>query len=419
MSVVLQIRDVVEDIRHRFRSVVHLRTGRVMALEVRACPAAGELDHLRPVTGIAERLVRLDVRFAAEAARRGAEYERLLPLHLTLWADTVCAEYNPLVPLLDTLSDIGRDPGQVVIRLVVPPGEATPANLPVGLARLRAAGFGLGLDAVGTFPMATLIDVAPEVLLLGTRHTTGLPATPPALAALAGSAALATQTGATLVADGCDTTEQAIALRAHGVSLVQGDLLGPTRRRPHTQPVPAALLDQLIPPTAVPPGTRNGHHAQPVRTAPAPTRPAVVADLAHPAAMIPHDTTGEAARELFADRPELTGLVLVDDHQRPVLSLNRDRFMLAITGPFGHSLYARRRAADLGDLPRTLGMGASLAEAIDMVADTNAQRMYDDIVVVDGPGRCHGVLRIGDLVRDMAQRQSAPPRRPQPSPRAS
>ncbi|HEY2725364.1 MAG TPA: CBS domain-containing protein, partial [Pseudonocardiaceae bacterium] len=162
-----------------------------------------------------------------------------------------------------------------------------------------------------------------------------------------------------------------------------------------------------------------GHHAQPVRTAPAPTRPAVVADLAHPAAMIPHDTTGEAARELFADRPELTGLVLVDDHQRPVLSLNRDRFMLAITGPFGHSLYARRRAADLGDLPRTLGMGASLAEAIDMVADTNAQRMYDDIVVVDGPGRCHGVLRIGDLVRDMAQRQSAPPRRPQPSPRAS
>lgn len=42
------------------------------------------------MTGLAERLIRLDVGFAAEAARRAAEHEMLLPLHLSLWADTVC-----------------------------------------------------------------------------------------------------------------------------------------------------------------------------------------------------------------------------------------------------------------------------------------------------------------------------------------
>jgi hypothetical protein len=134
----------------------------------------------------------------------------------------------------------------------------------------------------------------------------------------------------------------------------------------------------------------------------------LVADLTHPAATMPCDTTGETARAVFADRPELTGLVLVDEYQRPMLSLNRDRFMVAITGPFGHSLHARRSASGLGDPPRTLGLGASLTDAIEMVADTPSQRMYDDIVVVDHHGRCQGVLRIGDLVRDLAQRQSAP-----------
>lgn len=65
----------------------------------------------------------------------------------------------------------------------------------------------------------------------------------------------------------------------------------------------------------------------------------------------------------------------------------------------------------LADRPRTLGLDASLTEAIDMVADTLARRMNDDIVV-DEQRRCQGVLRVGDLVRDLAQRQSKQPNRP-------
>jgi hypothetical protein len=111
---------------------------------------------------------------------------------------------------------------------------------------------------------------------------------------------------------------------------------------------------------------------------------------------------------MFAARPELTGVVLVDDHQHPLLSLHRDRFMLAITGPFGHALHAKRPAAGLGDPPRTLGLQTRLSDVADVVADTPPRRMYDDIVVTDDYGRCQGVLRINDLVRDLAQRQTRP-----------
>lgn len=409
LSVVLQIRDVVGDILYRFRPVVHLRTGRTMALEVRACPAAGDLDHLRPVTGIAERLIQLDVRFAVEAIRRAAEYDTLIPLHVNLWADTVCAEHNPLAPLVGTMHDIGADPSHAVIRLIVPQGEPVPPNFATGLARLRAAGFGVGLDAAGTYPMTTLIEAAPEALVLAARHCGGLHTVPAARAALAGAAALATQIGAMLIADGCDTTEQAVALREHGVDLVQGELLGPSRRRPSTQPVPAALLEQITsrPEAGAASAPGPGPAARPDRADTVPARNPLVADLAHPAATMPEDTPGETARAVFADRPELSSLILVDEAQRPVRALNRDRFMLAITGPFGHSLHARRPAAGLGDPPRTLDMRATVSDAIDMLADTPSRWMYDDILVLDDGGRCHGVLRVGDLVRDLAQRQAA------------
>lgn len=405
-SVVLQIRDAVGEIRYRFRPVVHLRTGRVMALEVRACPAAGDLGHLRPVTGIAERLVQLDVRFAVEAVRRAAEYGTLLPLQLNLWADTACAEHDPLGPLVCALADAGYQPAQVTVRLVVSQEDPVPRDIARGLARLRAAGFGVAMDTAA-HPMTTLLDAGADVLLLSARHTGGLPEAADSQAVLAGSVALAAHTGATLVADGCDTPEQVAALWEHGVDHVQGELLGPSRRRPHTQPVPAVVLDRL---------TRRGPTSEPPAGAGAPAggggaaagpQRAVVGDLAHPAVTMPADTTGDAARAVFADRTELSSLVLVDEQLRPIVVLHRDRFMLAITGPFGHSLHARRPAAGLGEPPRTLGGDADLAEAIAMVADTPGHWMYDDIVIVDRDGCCRSVLRIGDLVRDLARRQEA------------
>lgn len=334
---------------------------------------------------------------AQPALRAASEHQSTLPLHLSLWADTVCAEQDPLAPMLAALDESGRDSSEMVVRLMVPAGEAATARLGTGLSRLRAAGLGIGLDAADTYPQATLIDADPQVMVLAARHTTTLPAAP---AALAGTAALAAATGSMLIGDGVEQPEQAGALLAHGVQLAQGDLLGPWHRRPTTRLIPAALLDELTTSTSRPEPT---HGAAPA-TGP---QPATLTDLAHPPVTMPEDVVGEAVRAVFADRPELTGLVFVDADRCPVLTLNHDRFMLAITGPFGYSLYADRPAAQLGDPPRTLSHDATLAQAMELLADSPIQRMYDDIVVIDSHHRCHGVLRVGDLVRDLARRRSA------------
>lgn len=396
----LQIRDVVNDLRYLYRPVVHLRTGGVMAMEVLARSAPGELGELRPVTGLAERLAKLDVAIAAEAARRAGEHVRLLPLHVGLWADTVCAERNPLPSLLAALAECGRDPGGVVIRLGAPQADIPARRLTAGLQRLRRAGFGLGMDT-GSYPLATLSTARPEVLLLTADQTAGLPDAPDAVAALAASATLATRTGALLIADGIDRREQIAAVRSCGVHLMQGDMLGPPQRRPRTQAIPAAVLDHL---GGTEPAPRKAQRPQPVAPVETDPLPRTVADLAHPAAILPEHATGEAARTVFADRPELTGLVLVDADGRPRHSLDRNRFMLAVTGPFGHSLYARRGAAQLAEPPRTAAALTSLTEAMQLVTSSPPDRMYDDIVLVDADGRCRGVLRVSDMIRNLVQR---------------
>lgn len=392
-----EVRDVLAEAVYRFRPVVHLRTGGVTAIQVLA-GAATDGEHPRPQTAIPERAVRMDVGFAAEALRRAHRHGVLQPLHLTLWAETLCVEQDPLAPLLDTIAELGREPRQVVIRPLVLPGRPAPADLDAGLRRLRVAGLRLGLDAAGTHPLMAVIDARPEVLHLAAQHAGGLPDSSRARSALAGASTLAAQSGATLVADGCERPEQAAALRAQGVYQVQGRLLGPTRDVPRTQPIPAAVLERRI----------AGPLPEQTRRATGGTA-GVVADLAHPASTLPLDATGETARAVFAQQSGLTGLVLVDEGRHPLLALNRDRFMLAITGPFGHALHARRPAAGLAERPRTLHLQASLTEAVDLVADSPAAHIHDDIVLTDHDGRCQGVLRVQDLVRDLAQRQDRPP----------
>lgn len=85
---------------------------------------------------------------------------------------------------------------------------------------------------------------------------------------------MAAQSGATLIADGCDTAEQAATLRDHGVYQVQGHLLG----RAHRCPVPAAVLERRTTPATESAITETAPGSGTVS-------PGVAADLVHPAGL--------------------------------------------------------------------------------------------------------------------------------------
>jgi GGDEF domain-containing protein len=87
----------------------------------------------------------------------------------------------------------------------------------------------------------------------------------------------------------------------------------------------------------------------------------------------------------------------------PVRSVHRSRFLLSMSGRYGHALYADRPAAKLGDPPRTVGIDGTAWEVLDVVADGDRDRTSDDVAVVDRQGRCVGVVRLADLVRALAE----------------
>jgi hypothetical protein len=81
----------------------------------------------------------------------------------------------------------------------------------------------------------------------------------------------------------------------------------------------------------------------------------------------------------------------------------RTRFLLAVTGPYGHALHARRAAARLADKPHLVDDDASALTVLDVIAAADRQRSGDDVIVVDAAGRCRGIVRVTELVRGIAE----------------
>ena len=123
----------------------------------------------------------------------------------------------------------------------------------------------------------------------------------------------------------------------------------------------------------------------------------------HPAVTLPLSATGEEVRTILSDRPTISGVVLVDADGKPRCTLDRNRFLLAVSGAYGHALYSQREAARLGDEPRLLPSCSSVLAALELVRSSAAHRRYDDIIVLDSHGRCAGTVCVGDVIHRVAQ----------------
>src|SRR5690606_32401553 len=192
-----------------------------------------------------------------------------------------------------------------------------------------------------------------------------------------------------LVAEGVENEGQLNALRRNGVRLVQGNLLAPANRRPPKKLVIPGVAAEITEPQAAPVST--------LATGPR------VTEFLSPATTLPHDVTAEKVREVLADHPEVNGVVLVDSRNRPQWTIDRNRFLLAVPGPYGHALHAHRPASRLADEPRVVTTATTAMEALSLITSSDQSRMYDDAVVVDETGRCLGAVRAGDLIRGMAE----------------
>ncbi|KAA2261688.1 EAL domain-containing protein [Solihabitans fulvus] len=382
---------LLDDVRFAFQPLFNLHTGGIVAVEALARPHKGSVADLLRAAHRAGRLSETDVALAAHATYYAAEHENVLPLHLNLLALTAAAPAATLEPLHCALRETGRRARDVVLEIGTPFSRVRRSELLDGFDRLRGNGFRIGLDGVGDGdpPLTVLTQTSPEIVKLDRQVVAGLPDDAASAALVEALVHLTERTGAQLVAEGVETEAQLSALRRLGVRLAQGNLLAPASRRPLVTSTIAPIITELGEPQA-----------------PTPAREAAgarITDFLHPATTLPEHATADEVRAVLASQPAVTGVVLVDEIGRPQWSVDRNRFLLAVTGPYGHALHANREASRLADEPHTIGTEATAIELLGMVASADRQRTNDDLVVVDEAERCLGVVRVADVVRGIAE----------------
>ncbi|MFE0027433.1 GGDEF domain-containing protein [Amycolatopsis sp. NPDC059021] len=372
-------------IRFAFQPMYSLHTGGIVAFEALARPGKGTAQELLTEARREGRLAEVDLALAVTAVRQEAERPTPLPLHLNLSARTLAAAPGAFDELIHQLGPAGRRTRDVVLE-IGPPFSQLPADRALaGMQALSELGFRLALDGLGRgdLPLALLAASPIDLVKLDRTVLRGLPDDPAAVAVVEALLHYTSRTGIRLVATGIETEAQLDAARALGVRIAQGHLLAPPT--PAQSPGPAAAI---LPGDRVTPGT--------------PQAPCV-GDFVRPATTLPETATCDDVREVLAAADAPSGVVGVDADNRPQWSINRTRFLVAVTGMYGHALHAKRPAARLADNPHMIQADAGALEFLELVTDADWSRTGDDVVVVDAAGRCLGVVLVTEVVRGVAE----------------
>ncbi len=383
---------LLDEVGFTFQPVINMRIGSPIAVEGLVCGSARPVGDLYRHAKEEGRLGELDGALAAAAVTVAAERHLTLPLHINLLASTVVHDVGVLHTLRERVHAVGRGEHEITLEIARDVGELEPDLLLVGIEELRRWGFGIALHEVGDSEVAlTLVaNARPDLVKLSASVVRGLEEQHGHLAVLESVHTLCEATGALLVATGVDTHHQLTTIQQHDIRLAQGNLLAPPAPRPSdTVHLPH------VSPTATGQATRDRDKAAGPR----------VTEFLSPATMLPTDATGERVRQVLAEHPDISGVVLVDDGNRPQHTLDRNRFLLAITGAYGHALYAKKPASRLADNPRLVTTSTTATEALELITSSHHERIYDDAVVVDQDGRCLAVVRASHLIRGLAQLQ--------------
>ncbi len=381
----------MSDGRFTYELLFDLADGLPAGVEVQRCRDRDRTELVAPrVVWGARQLAEFDAGIAITSVLHETAYDSTVPVHVDLSADAVVAARPRIAQLPAALRErLGGLPAPPIVLEIGPAVSAAPPDaLAEGITELRAAGFGIAFDGVGRcFGLDLVAELRPTMVKLDPGLVARLPTDPRAAAVVQAVCDVARACEVTVAATGVSHQEELAALRDHGITRAQGPLLAAARRRPTTagMMVPVELMRRV---------RETREPAPPVFRMSLPS----VASLAQQALLLPDDVTAEVVRATFAAHPQADSVLLTDADRRPTGFLDRKRFMLAVSGPYGHALYARRAASGLAEPPRTIGLTTDVPTALEYCVSDRA-RCWDDLVLLDGSLRCAGVVRVSDLLQ--------------------
>jgi EAL domain-containing protein (putative c-di-GMP-specific phosphodiesterase class I) len=235
-----------EAIRSVYQPIVELVSGRVVAYEALARGPEGSAlerpDLLFAAARRAGRLVELD--WACRVSALRGALEAGLPRPLRLFVNVAAEAVDAAVP--DDAREIVRQANErldVVVEITEQAIASRPAELLLLIDRLQEIGSSIALDDVGAVPrsLALMPLLAPDVIKLDMKLVQSAPTVHLASVANAVSAE-AERTGAALIAEGIETSDQIEVARALGAEYGQGWYFGrPGPLPPSVEPPPTPL----------------------------------------------------------------------------------------------------------------------------------------------------------------------------------
>lgn len=374
-----------------FQPSFSLRTGKMISVAAQVIPPTGTMYDMLRAARRKDQLTSTDIALAALAATRFSVLDGSPPVHVNLLAITVEREVNVASLLEDELQPAGLAPEQIVLELRPPFSGIDKRSLIRGVELLRDRGYGIGVADLGDgdVPFTLLTHLKPDVAKIDSVLVAGLGDDPARSACVEALALLCERIGTRLIAEGVTNTWQLVMLKKLDVHAAQGDLLAPCT--PQTPPPDLAIGSMLESVRGVGQGTT---HTSPQLTA---------CDLAHTAVTLTETATAEDVRQRFSAHPDASCVVLLDAAGQAIGLVERNRFLMAVAGAYGHALYAKREAKHLADTPRTVLERATAVELLELIATAPRHRNHDDLVVVDGAGRCVGIVGVADAMRAMAE----------------
>lgn len=354
-----------------------LNSGSVVAVEVIAAPpprGPGTSVEAAVQEGSAT------VEWLVALVREAALAESLLPLVLPLPARALT--WEGLASLAETrLRREGRRPRDVVFMLGPELSELAAPMVVAGTSRLRSAGFRCGFGTAMVRP-DLVVRAAPFLMRIDEEVVSGIARDQRHATVVEGLSRIGRGSGVYALAAGVGSVEDVVRLRRCGVRVGTGPFFADRTWSPggRVTPVPE--------PTA---GQGGDDDAGPR-----------VTEFMVPPVGLDSDATSEQVLESFTGNPVLNSVVLIDRRERPVGALDRTRFLLSVTGRYGHALHAKRPASRLAEPPRTVPAWMSALAAL-RVAGQDTERVYDDLIVTNAYGQCLGVVHVGDLIRSLSR----------------
>ncbi|WP_158228026.1 EAL domain-containing protein [Pseudonocardia sp. MH-G8] len=377
--------------RFAFEPLLNLANGRPVGLEIVRCQARDQAEHVaRNAVWGTRQLAEFDSGIAIASVLHGTGYDATVPLHVDLLADTVVVARRRITQLRGSLlaRDADRPAPPMLLEINPALSAAPPDALAEGISELRADGFGIGLDgAARGFGLDLIAELAPDLVKLDAGVVARLPHEQRARIVAQALLEVCRAVGVRVAAAGVSTPDQLTAVRDLGIAWAQGPLLAEPRRRPSTAGIllPLDLMPRMRTAAPAPQG---------------PPPPPPVAGLAQAAVSLPENVAAESVRQALGDHPQAGSVVLLDTAGRPTGFLDRNRFMLAISGPFGRALYANRPARALAEPPRTIPARTDVRSALQFCLSGDRERSYDDLVLLDDARACAGIVRVTDLLQE-------------------